>query len=168
MVQKCFCTSDRALDPTFQMKYSPSRFVCNLMEILIIKQIPLFFETPCKNLSKVKNKSIYQNKDHKTQKLDKCLSVHDSLDQWPNPLLLTCKNEWTLTLSYLSHDTIHIVLWTLHYTHNKPQLIRNLFNHNFENLSNLNSRNLSNIYQKSIDTEKYYKSLRNKKSLRCP
>ena len=53
MVQKCFCTPDGSIDPTFQMKYIPSRFVFNLMEILIIKQIPLFFEAPCSILTKV-------------------------------------------------------------------------------------------------------------------
>ena len=46
-VRKCFCTPDGAMDPTFQIKYIPSKFVFNLMEIMIIKQIPLFFETPC-------------------------------------------------------------------------------------------------------------------------
>ena len=46
IVQKCFRTPDRAIDPTFQMKYIPSRFVFNLMEILIMKQIPLFLRHP--------------------------------------------------------------------------------------------------------------------------
>ena len=47
IVEKFFCTPDRGMDPTLQIKYIPSRFVFNLMEKLIIKQIPLFFETPC-------------------------------------------------------------------------------------------------------------------------
>ena len=47
MVQKCFCTPDGAMDPIFLMKYIPSRFVFNLVEIMITKQIPLFFEAPC-------------------------------------------------------------------------------------------------------------------------
>ena len=37
-----FCTPDRAKDLTIQMKYIPCRFLFNLMEILIIKQIPPF------------------------------------------------------------------------------------------------------------------------------
>ena len=43
MVQKCFCTPDGSMDPTFKIKYISSRFVFNLTEILIIKQILLFF-----------------------------------------------------------------------------------------------------------------------------
>ena len=44
IVQKCFCTPDRSMDPTFKIKYTSSRF--NLT--VIIKQIPLLFETPCR------------------------------------------------------------------------------------------------------------------------
>ena len=47
MVQKCLCTPDGAMDTTFQIKYIPSKSVFNLMEIMIIKQIPFFCETPC-------------------------------------------------------------------------------------------------------------------------
>ena len=47
IVQKYFCTQDGAMDPTLKTKYIPRRFMFNLMEILIIKQIPLFFEAPC-------------------------------------------------------------------------------------------------------------------------
>ena len=43
IVQKYFCTPDGAMDPTLKIRYIPSRFMFNLMEILIIKQIPLFF-----------------------------------------------------------------------------------------------------------------------------
>ena len=32
MVQKCFCTLDGAMDPTFQIEYIPSRFMFNLMD----------------------------------------------------------------------------------------------------------------------------------------
>ena len=49
MVEKCFCTPDRSMDPTFKIKYISSRFVFNLTEILIIKQIPLFFRHPVQN-----------------------------------------------------------------------------------------------------------------------
>ena len=35
------------MDPSIQVKFIPNIFVFNLMEILIIKQIPLFFEAPC-------------------------------------------------------------------------------------------------------------------------
>ena len=47
MVEKCCCTQDGSMDSPFKIKYISSRFAFNLMEILIIKQIPLFFETPC-------------------------------------------------------------------------------------------------------------------------
>ena len=41
-LQKCFCIPDGAMDPTFQVKYISSRFVFNLTEMRIIKQIPCF------------------------------------------------------------------------------------------------------------------------------
>ena len=44
LAQECFCTPDGAMGPTFQIKYVPSRFVFDLMEILDIKQITFFFE----------------------------------------------------------------------------------------------------------------------------
>ena len=55
MVQKCFCTPDGAIYPTFQIKYIPRKFVFNLMEILIIKQIPLFLGTLYVKLLNTKN-----------------------------------------------------------------------------------------------------------------
>ena len=47
IVQRCFCTPDGALDPTFQIKCTISLFLFNLMEKIIIKLITLFFEAPC-------------------------------------------------------------------------------------------------------------------------
>ena len=41
IVEIFFCTPDRAMDLTFQIKPIPSKFMLNLMEILIIKQAPL-------------------------------------------------------------------------------------------------------------------------------
>ena len=35
------------MDPNFKIKYIFSGFVFHLMEILVKKQIPLFFEAPC-------------------------------------------------------------------------------------------------------------------------
>ena len=46
ILQECFCTPTRAMDPTFQMNLIQNRFVFNFMEIRIIKQIPLFFRHP--------------------------------------------------------------------------------------------------------------------------
>ena len=43
ILQNVFCTPDVAMYLIFEMKYIPNSFVSNLMEILIIKQIPLFF-----------------------------------------------------------------------------------------------------------------------------
>ena len=37
MVQQCNCTPDEAMKPSFKIKYMPSSFVFNFMEILIIK-----------------------------------------------------------------------------------------------------------------------------------
>ena len=42
-----FCTPFGAMDLILQMKYIPSKFVLNLMEILIIKKSHFFFEAPC-------------------------------------------------------------------------------------------------------------------------
>ena len=47
IIQSSFCTQDRAMDPTFRIKYIRRRFMFNLMEILILRQIPLYFEAPC-------------------------------------------------------------------------------------------------------------------------
>ena len=46
-VENVLCTPDGAMDLIFQIKYISNSFVYNLMEILITKQIPLFFEAPC-------------------------------------------------------------------------------------------------------------------------
>ena len=54
IIQKFYCTPDGVLDPTFQILYIPSRLVFNLMEILIIKQIP-FFKAPCIRANEVSN-----------------------------------------------------------------------------------------------------------------
>ena len=47
IVQNVFCTPEGAMDLIFQIEFIPNSFVSNLMEILIIKQIPPFFEAPC-------------------------------------------------------------------------------------------------------------------------
>ena len=52
------CTPDGTMDPSFQMKYIPSKFV--LVEKLVLKQIPLFFEAPC---SKIINNNRKNNKN---------------------------------------------------------------------------------------------------------
>ena len=45
IIQIFFCISDGAMETIFQIKYIPRKFVFNLMEMLIIKQIPLFLGT---------------------------------------------------------------------------------------------------------------------------
>ena len=54
IIQSCFCIPYETMDPNFKIKYILSGFVFNLMEILVTKQIPLFFEAPC-----IANKSVY-------------------------------------------------------------------------------------------------------------
>ena len=46
ILQNVFCAPDLAMDLLFEMKYIPNSFVSNSMEILIIKQIPLFLRHP--------------------------------------------------------------------------------------------------------------------------
>ena len=46
IAQNFFCTPDSPIDLTFRMEHIPSNFGLNLMEILIIKQIPLFLRHP--------------------------------------------------------------------------------------------------------------------------
>ena len=43
IIQSCFCPPYEAMDPNFEIKYILSGFMFNLMEILVTKQIPLFF-----------------------------------------------------------------------------------------------------------------------------
>ena len=62
-VQKWFCTPSGAMDPNFRIRYIPSRFVLNLMEILIIKQIPLFlrhsvWKLNCPVFSNISKKNV--------------------------------------------------------------------------------------------------------------
>ena len=61
MVQKCFCTPDGSMDPTLKIKYIYSRFAFSLTEILIMKQIQLFFETPCRQTLTLTLRCIYAN-----------------------------------------------------------------------------------------------------------
>ena len=50
IIQSCFCIPYETMDPNFKIKYILSGFVFNLMEILVTKQIPLFFEAPCMDI----------------------------------------------------------------------------------------------------------------------
>ena len=56
------------MDPTFQIKYKPIRFVFNLMEIMITKQIPLFFRRTV--LLKKKWPSLYSYGPYNNMLLD--------------------------------------------------------------------------------------------------
>ena len=51
------------MDPTFKIQKDIQQLVFKLTEILIVKKIPLFFETPCRNLIYIlkENIQIYSN-----------------------------------------------------------------------------------------------------------
>ena len=62
ILQNVSCAPDLAMDLIFEMKYIPNSFVSNLMEILIIKQIPPFFRHPVllhKSCLQYKNVNLY-------------------------------------------------------------------------------------------------------------
>ena len=112
MVQKWFCTPDGAMDPTFQIRYVPSRFVFDLMEILSIKQITLFFEAPCKKILIKTNYEIWEL-FHFGSIEHFLLDDHTKIDYRPEFMLpVWAENEKTHAGKYISKDNMP---WQFHF-----------------------------------------------------